>query len=88
MLSRKANDIFGIISYTNLKRHIMLQKYVVEHIRNQKDDLGWTIERISLESGVGIRTVNRIFAGQDVRYSSLVAVLKALDLTIHIEKAA
>jgi predicted transcriptional regulator len=49
-----------------------------------------TINDISTKSGIGIRTVNRIFAGQDVRFSSIAAVLDALeiDLDIHIRQVA
>jgi len=64
----------------------MQRNDLVESIQKRKDELGWTIERISQESGVGIRTVNRILAGQDVRFSSIRSVVEALSLTIHIEK--
>ena len=66
----------------------MQQKYLTESIRERKDDLGWTIERISQESGVGVRTVNRILAGEDVRFSSIEAVMDALELSITIDKSS
>ena len=62
----------------------MQQKYLIESIRERKDDLGWTIERLSQESGVGIRTINRIFSGQDIRFSSMVAVLNVLDIDLKL----
>lgn len=65
----------------------MQQRYLTESIRERKDDLGWTIERISRESGVGVRTVNRILAGKDVRFSSIEAVMDALELSITIDKS-
>ena len=67
-----------------MKRH-----YLTENILQRKHELEWTIEKISKESGVGVRTVNRIFAGQDVRFSSITAVLDALDidLSLRMKKA-
>ena len=64
----------------------MQQKYLTESIRERKDDLGWTIERLSQESGVGVRTINRILAGKDVRFSSMEAVMNALGLSIMVGK--
>lgn len=64
----------------------MQQKYLAESIREQKHNLGWTIEKISQESGVGVRTVNRILAGDDVRFSSLESVMDALDLSLIVDK--
>lgn len=64
----------------------MQQKYLTESIRERKHDLGWTIEKISQESGVGVRTVNRILAGDDVRFSSLESVMDALNLSIIVDK--
>jgi len=53
-------------------------------IRQRKQELGLTIDDMSSESGVGTRTINRILAGDDVRYSSISSVLKSLDLTLFI----
>ena len=64
----------------------MQQKYLTESIRERKDDLGWTIERLSQESGVGVRTINRILAAKDVRFSSMEAVMNALGLSIMVGK--
>lgn len=64
----------------------MQQKYLAESIRVRKHNLGWTIEKISQESGVGVRTVNRILAGDDVRFSSLESVMDALDLSLIVDK--
>ena len=56
-------------------------------IRKRKSELGLTIQKISTESGVAERTVNRILAGEDVRYSSLLAVLEVLGLSISVNAA-
>ena len=61
---------------------------IVELLRKSKAEKKMTMNDIAEKSNVGIRTVNRIFAGEDVRFSSMMAVLKALNLTIHIEKVA
>ena len=56
-------------------------------IKKRKSELGLTIQKISSESGVAERTVNRILAGEDVRYSSLLAVLEVLGLSISVNAA-
>ena len=56
-------------------------------IKKQKSELELTIQQISTESGVAERTVNRILASEDVRYSSLLAVLEVLDLSITVNAA-
>ena len=64
----------------------MRTKQIVELIRKAKQQKKMTLNEIASESKVAIRTVNRIFAGEDVRFSSLVAVLDTLDLNIYVEK--
>ena len=56
-------------------------------IKRRKSELGLTIHKISIESGVAERTVNRILADEDVRYSSLLAVLEVLGLSISVNAA-
>jgi transcriptional regulator with XRE-family HTH domain len=56
-------------------------------IKKRKSELGLTIQKISTESGVAERTVNRILAGEDVRYSSLLAVLEVVGLSISVNAA-
>ena len=59
---------------------------IVQLIKKAKQQKKMTLNKIASESGVAIRTVNRIFAGEDVRFSSLMAVLETLDLSIYVEK--
>ena len=59
---------------------------IVKEIRRAKQQKKMTLEEIANNSKVAIRTVNRIFAGEDVRFSSLRAVLETLDLSIYIER--
>jgi len=56
-------------------------------IKERKFKLGLTIQQISKSSGIAERTVNRILAGEDVRYSSLLAVLEVLGLSISVNAA-
>lgn len=56
-------------------------------IKKQKLEMGLTIQQISTKSGVAERTVNRIIATEDVRYSSLLAVLEVLGLSISVDIA-
>ena len=62
----------------------MQRDYLVEKIIRQKEHLGWTINKLAHESGVGVRTINRILAKQDVRFSSIDAVMSVLNLKISI----
>ena len=55
-------------------------------IKKRKQELGLTIGKMSVESGVGVCTINRIIAGEDVRYSSIESLLKSLNLSISIGK--
>ena len=64
----------------------MQRDYLVEKILLRKEQLGWTIKKLADESSVGVRTINRILAKEDVRFSSIDAVMNALDLEIIIDK--
>lgn len=55
---------------------------IVELLRKSKSEKKMTMNDIAEKSNVGIRTVNRIFAGEDVRFSSLTAVMNALDIDL------
>jgi len=59
---------------------------LVDTIKQRKQELGLTIDKMSTESGVGTRTINRILAGEDVRYSSIESLLRSLNLSITIGK--
>ena len=59
---------------------------LVDTIKQRKQELGLTIDKMSSESGVGTRTINRILAGEDVRYSSIESLLRSLNLSITIGK--
>jgi predicted transcriptional regulator len=64
----------------------MPKQQIVDQLKNQKDKLNMTIKDISENSGVSIRSVNRVLAGEDVRYSAVEAVIEALGLSILIDK--
>jgi len=64
----------------------MLHQEIITQAKDQKDAKKMTIRDISEHSGVSIRSVNRIFAGEDVRYSAIEAVLESLGLSILIGK--
>lgn len=61
---------------------------ILEELKKSKSLKKLTMNDIAHRSGVGIRTVNRIFAGHDVRFSSIIAVVEALDLNLSIDKKA
>jgi predicted transcriptional regulator len=49
-------------------------------LKQAKHERSLTMREIAERSQVGLRTVNRIFAGEDVRCSSLSAVMETLDI--------
>ena len=61
---------------------------ILQQLKKSKSDKKMTMNDIAEKSSVGVRTVNRAFAGQDVRFSSIAAILEALDLNIHISSKA
>ena len=73
------------MNYLKRKENIPMIK-LVDIIKQRKQELGLTINKMSVESGVGTRTINRILAGQNVRYSSIESLLRSLNLTITIGK--
>lgn len=64
----------------------MRTEQIVTLLKQAKKEKKMTLHEIASHSKVAIRTVNRIFAGEDVRFSSLTAVLKTLDLNVYVEK--
>ena len=56
---------------------------IIELLKQSKSDKKLTMMEIASRSKVGIRTVNRIFAGEDVRFSSMLAVLDTLDIELN-----
>ncbi len=57
---------------------------IAQLLKRSKSRKNMTMNEIAEKSNVGIRTVNRIFAGQDVRFSSMTAVLDALDIDLNL----
>jgi transcriptional regulator with XRE-family HTH domain len=70
----------------NIKGLQVQRDYLVEKIIMQKQHLGWTINQLSEVSGVSVRTINRILAKQDVRFSSIDALMQVLNLEISIDE--
>jgi len=64
----------------------MQRDYLTKKILLRKEQLGWTISKLADESGVGVRTINRILAREDVRFSSIDAVINGLNLEITIDE--
>ena len=53
---------------------------LINNIRNRKQQLNITLENLSKLSGIGIRTVNRLFAGDDVKLSTIEKITNLLGL--------
>ena len=65
---------------------MMQRRELVDVLRYAKSKKQLTMKEIAAEADVGIRTVNRVFAGEDVRFSSLLAVLRSLDLDLSVHQ--
>ncbi len=57
---------------------------ILQQLKKSKSNKNMTMNDIAEKSSIGIRTVNRIFAGEDVRFSSMAAVLDALDIDLRL----
>lgn len=53
---------------------------LVNKISNRKQQLNITIENLAKLSGIGIRTLNRFFAGDDVKLSTIEKITNLLGL--------
>ncbi len=53
---------------------------LITKIKNRKQELDISIENLAKLSGVGIRTLNRFFAGDDVKLSTLEKITNMIGL--------
>ena len=58
----------------------MTRAQLVQKIKKRKEQIGITIENLSALSNVGVRTLNRFFAGNDVKLSTVEKITNALGL--------
>lgn len=58
----------------------MTRKDLVNKIKKRKQKLNITIENLAKISGTGIRTLNRFFAGDDVKLSTVEKIILVLGL--------
>ena len=58
----------------------MTRENLIEKVLKRKNDIGITIENISNLSGLGVRTVNRFLAGEDVKLSTVEKITNLLGL--------
>lgn len=59
---------------------IMTRLNLVEKVSQRKKDVNITLDNISKLSGLGNRTVNRFFAGEDVKISTVEKITNLLGL--------
>ena len=55
-------------------------------VKENKKLLNKTIQDISRESGVSVRTINRFFAGDNIGYKHVEAILTSLNLHLTLNK--
>ncbi len=58
----------------------MTRSQLVQKIKKRKEQIGITIENLSTLSNVGVRTLNRFFAGDDVKLSTVEKITNVLGL--------
>lgn len=58
----------------------MTRKDLIDKIHDRKNQLHISIENLAKISGVGIRTLNRFFAGDDVKLSTVEKITATLGL--------
>lgn len=58
----------------------MTRLNLVQKVSHRKEQVGITIDNISKLSELGIRTVNRFFAGEDVKLSTVEKITNVLGL--------
>ncbi|WP_331774579.1 hypothetical protein [Sulfurospirillum sp. 1612] len=63
----------------------MYKKIILDVLKKQKQALNIPYESIALRSHVGIATVKRVFAGNDVAFGTLEKIAVALDCEITIK---
>ena len=61
---------------------------IVQHIKEAKQQKKMTLQEIANHSKIAIRTVNKMFARKDVRFSSLRGVLETLDLPLCLQRVS
>lgn len=58
----------------------MTRKDLIQKIENRKKQIDINIENLAKLSNLGIRTVNRFFAGEDVKFSTIERITNLLGL--------
>jgi len=71
------NVIYGIMNHQGV---IMKRLDLVKQIIARKEQLNITIENLAKLSGLGIRTVNRVLANEDVKLSTIESITNFLGL--------
>ncbi len=58
----------------------MTRQELINIIQHRRKQVGITLENLAKLSGLGIRTLNRLFAGEDVKFSTIEKVTNFLGL--------
>jgi transcriptional regulator with XRE-family HTH domain len=73
-------DLLCHIWHNGAKGYNMTRLELIKKIQQRKQELNITIENLAKLSGIGIRTLNRFFAGDDVRLSTIEKITNILGL--------
>jgi transcriptional regulator with XRE-family HTH domain len=63
----------------------MYKTLILNELKNQKEALSIPYESIATRAGIGIATVKRTFAGNDVSFGTLEKIAMALDCELSIK---
>jgi len=58
----------------------MTRQELIRKTHQRREEVGITLENLAKLSGLGIRTLNRLFAGEDVKFSTIEKVTNFLGL--------
>ena len=71
------NVIYGIINYQGV---LIKRLDLIKQIIARKEQLNITIDNLAKLSGLGVRTVNRVLANEDVKLSTIESITNLLGI--------
>lgn len=72
----------GVVTLCWRRPHATIQAMNITRIVQLRQEQGWTQERLAVEAGLGIRTIQRLEAGQDASLETLSLIAGALRVSV------
>lgn len=73
-------DFICHLWHNKIKGYVMTRLELISKIKDRKQVLNISIENLAKLSGIGIRTINRFFSGDDVKLSTVEKITNILGL--------